>query len=556
MAGWGIPPESTDLPAIYDPVITPQGWGLPPIPGDLPPVYDPVAEFLKGWIERLESYRVSNPDGYIHAYNYLANLGFDVWHINKIREYSMIMFSARVNLNITFRIGADSYCPLTKVMSDIPYYERFWGNIPSNMEAWIIRVFKLEGYDLELKIDEIVNEVGIRAAIREYIIWEEKKRAEHRETFAKFQTAILIVGIGMAFYPAVAQAYTSYQAAAISAEMTGMSSLAITYAGVKAFINSLALSFKAFLTAIQFDIWMGVHRIAYMVSADYRIMIGKVYSEISRVSYALGLGPWFLLHAFQNVRTLVLHTSAAFGREYDMAQAEWLSTSMEYLKVFQERAYKYKDNPYAFFYDMEQLVERPSIDAAGAGSAALFISIDKLVTGVENVVNTTVTLRDDIDRLVKQLPETIRSQLDPMIQPYIQKFDTFKTENYDPTITKFNLIFTEVKGLQTTAKENMGRLVDRLKKPGDYISEIDGFDEGERFRQEDQVSDIATRPLGRDLELIAPHVAPVSAELERIRIALEYVSLEPLSMPYEVIGPGRPAGVPATIRETWFIGDY
>ena len=93
-------------------------------------------------------------------------------------------------------------------------------------------------------------------------------------------------------------------------------------------------------------------------------------------------------------------------------------------------------------------------------------------------------------------------------------------------------------------------------KSRDYISEIDGFEEDERFRQEDQVSDIATRPLGRDIEGMAPHVAPVSAELERIRIALEYVSLEPLSMPFEVVGPGRPAGVPAKKRETWFIGDY
>lgn len=533
-----------------------EGWGVPPIPKDLPPLYDPVAEFLKGWDRRLSQFVASSPEGYIDASNYLKGLGFDVWHINMIREYSMVMYAARINFNITIRIAADAYCSMIEVVAHIPYYERFWGGIPSNMKAWIIRVYKLEGYDLELKIDEIVNEVGIRVKIREYIIWEEKKRAEHRETFAKFQTAILIIGIGIAFYPAVAQAYTSAQAATISAEMAGMSSVSITYAGVKAFIASLALSFKSFLAAIQFDIWMGVHRIAYMVSADYRIMIGKVYSEISRVSYALGLGPWFLLHAFQNVRTLVLHTSAAFGREYDMAQAEWLSTSMEYLKVFQERAYKYKDNPYAFFYDMEQLVERPSIDAAGAGSAALFISIDKLVKGVESVVNTTVTIKDDLDRLVKQLPETIRAQIDPILDPYIKKFDTFKTESYDPTITRFNLIFDEVKRLQDTAKENVGRLVDRLKKPGDYISEIDSFDEADRWKQEDQVSDIATRPLGRDIEAIGPHVEVTSAELERIRIALEHVSLEPLSMPYELPGPGRPAGVPAKKHETWFIGDY
>jgi len=533
-----------------------EGWGIPPIPKDLPPAYDPVAEFLKGWDNRLIQFLVSAPEGHTLAHMYLHEQGFSEPTARRLLDYCIIMFATRINFNITMRIGADAYCSMIEVITHIPYYERFWGVIPSNMVAWFERVYPLKGYDLELKIDEIVNEVGIRAQIREYIIWEEKKRAEHRETFAKFQTALLIVGIGMAFYPAVAQAYTSYQAAAVSAEAAGLSGLSITYAGIKAFVNSLSLSFKAFLNAIQFDIWMGVHRIAYMVSDDYRIMIGKVYSEISRVSYALGLGPWFLLHAFQNVRTLVLHTSAAFGREYDMAQAEWLSTSMSYLKVFQERAYKYKDNPYAFFYDMEQLVERPSIDAAGAGSTALFITIDKLVTGVEEVVNTTVTLRDDIDKLVKQLPETIRSQLDPMIQPYIKKFDTFKTDNYDPTITRFNLIFDEVKSLQTKQKEKVGRLVDRLKKPGDYISEIDGFEEADRFRQEDQVSDIATRPLGRDLELIAPHVATTSAELERIRIALEYVSLEPLSMPYEVTGPGRPAGVPATIRETWFIGDY
>lgn len=533
-----------------------EGWGIPPVPPDLPVTYDPVQAFLDMWDAQVEKFRLFEQAGWNESYSYLRNLGFEYWYARNIKEYSIVIFASRVNPNITARIGADAYIAAFEVWDKIPYYEKFWGVVPSIMEAWFKRVYKLEGYELELKIDEIINHIGILVRIREWIIQDERNRAEHRKSFARAQTLILLAGIGMAFYPAVIHAYTSAQAAAVYAETMGMSTLSTVYLTVKVFITTLAASFKSFLSAIQFGLWMSVHRIAYMVSEDYRVMIGNVYSEISRVSYALGLGPWFLLHAFQNVRTLVLHTSATFGREYDMAQIEWLSTSMSYLKVFQERAYRYKDNPYAFFYDLEQLIERPAINAAGAGNAALILTIDKLVDGIESVVSDIETVRDDVSKLVKQLPESIREHIDPLIDPIIKRFDTFKTEAYDPTITKFNLIFAEINSAQIRTKDKIGSLVNRLKRPGDYLSEIDTFSEFERQIQERQVADLASRGLTRDSVEVESYATETSAELERIRLALKYVTLEPLDMPVELEAPARPAGVPAKERESWNVGDY
>jgi len=107
-----------------------------------------------------------------------------------------------------------------------------------------------------------------------------------------------------------------------------------------------------------------------------------------------------------------------------------------------------------------------------------------------------------------------------------------------------------------TAHKSTNTLIDRLKYPGDYLSEINALDEFERQIQERKVADIASRDLTRNADRGESYTTELSAELDRVRRALEHVSLLSFGMPAELEGPSRSAGVPAKKRESWNVGDY
>ena len=99
-------------------------------------------------------------------------------------------------------------------------------------------------------------------------------------------------------------------------------------------------------------------------------------------------------------------------------------------------------------------------------------------------------------------------------------------------------------------------IIDRLKRPGDYLAEIDDMPVGMRRRQEDIVEDIATRGYRRKAEETG---RGASREYQGFLKVLEALKKEYPPPPYEIVeaeAPLRPAGVPVKPRDTWFVGEY
>ena len=140
--------------------------------------------------------------------------------------------------------------------------------------------------------------------------------------------------------------------------------------------------------------------------------------------------------------------------------------------------------------------------------------------------------------------------------PIIQKFDTFISEKFDPYKQELDSIITKIQSLQSTQRTKVTTLIDRLKRPGDYLAEINTFKGVDRLSQTRQIADLASGEWSNEADEGETYVTELSAELDRIREALEHISIESLQMPIEVTGPGRPAGSPAEPRETWNVGDY
>jgi len=329
-----------------------------------------------------------------------------------------------------------------------------------------------------------------------------------------------------------------------------------TYMSLNAFAAAVSAEFSAMLTAIHFDTLAAAHEIAYLVSADYRETWSKVQAEVSALSGALGLGPYYLNLLYRNTRTLVLDVSTSMGYKYDMAQVNWLASFSEYSRVLSARAYRYRDNPDLLIYDLEEMVDRSLLDAKGTWMTALVDTVDSALTAVEGAVDTVTTVRNDLERLASGMPEDLGKFVQDRINPIISKVDKFIINDYRPRIEKISAITDVIKERTDRHRENIEGILGRLKYPGDYIGEIDGMTEEERRAQEDKIRDISERSNVRDGEAFA------SGAIEGLDNWHDFVS-----SPY---GPPQPAAweVPERAKpythkqfelepgETWYVGDY
>jgi len=438
----------------------------------------------------------------------------------------------------------------------VPVMKMMWGEIPDEFINIIMEKTGLEGDELQDEVDRIVFEVIGPLPIPAWIEEQYRIQAERNEKIARFRMYLLT---GMVAALTFGIAYNAYFAAL--AKLTPVEVASLTFIGraklvITSFIDVVKTGFSSFLTKIHYKTLLGVHKIAMLVSADYRAIMSKVYGEITRVSEALGYGPYTLMLLIENSRNLVLDVSTTMGMRYDLAEVQWLSSFQGYMKKFSGAAYKYRDNPEALLYDMTRWVQKDALDLKGAFMGEMVESVSKLLDDTAKFVGDLVTIRSDINKLVMDLPEELSKQIGDAIDPYVSKFDDFITDKYDPGLKAFNEVFDTIKAHQAEIKTRADELAERLKKPADYLLEIDALSDEERLDQETKFDDVSNRVYNRNLLSFSETATSVSMEMKRITgILTRPLELALLGVE-EVTSP-----VPGPIGEidpskTWFVGDF
>jgi len=325
---------------------------------------------------------------------------------------------------------------------------------------------------------------------------------------------------------------------------------------VAAYAHCLVLGFAEFLEAIHFTTLLSIHEIAYIVSNDYRAMWSKVYSEFGEVSYALGYSADFLNIIIRDSRNVVLDAAAMMGQSYDLAEVTWIKSFQGYLKVFSDQASKYTKNPAAVFYDIDRMLTKPAIDNKAGIMQMTFQTIDSAIKFVRTGIEQTDKLRVDLGKLVSDLPHQIRDEIKPWFDKVTKDFADWIQTEYRPSLKIIDGVINALGIQQEVQRKETRDLVNRLRRPGDYLKEIDDFTEDERRRQEREISEIAFRTSAEESEnwvrATNLEATKLVEEGRILRAPTERAAWEI----YEVEVPERPAGAPVEPRETWFVGDF
>lgn len=368
--------------------------------------------------------------------------------------------------------------------------------------------------------------------------------------------AAALAGVVSAISGAIATAYSAiagWVSAAISA-ITEVVTVAWEFIGY--YTLTIEEAFAAFLEAIYFDVILTVHEIAYIVSEDYREMITGVFREVSKASMALGFAPEVLNLAFRNARNMVLSASALMGKSYDLAEITWLSSFNDYMKTFQKVATKYKDRPDLLFYDLDRYLIKPSTDTFADVSKTVLRTLDDTIGTVKLTLEKINEFRTDIDKFVAQLPSTVRKEVEPMLEKVTKVFDDFTDYTYEPKMKLLDGIMAALSFKQERDREGIKGLVDRLKRPGDMLEEVERLTYGERLEQEKKIGDVASRSYTREIEEWEETVTPQQKGFLRLIELLKLRLPPPEYAVAEITTPSRPADVPVKPRVTWFVGDF
>uniref|UniRef100_A0A6H1ZP41 Uncharacterized protein n=1 Tax=viral metagenome TaxID=1070528 RepID=A0A6H1ZP41_9ZZZZ len=321
-------------------------------------------------------------------------------------------------------------------------------------------------------------------------------------------------------------------------------------------VHGVYSGWQTISSALHLDMLYKIHQIAYLVSEDYRLQWAKIYQQVNEVGTALGMGAHTLNLLFENARTAVLDISTGMGKRFDLAEVTWLSTYNEMLKEWDKTATQYAKNPENFIWWITQNVYRPGYDAKASAMLSIMRGVDSALGLVKSTAETLTKVRNDVMKLIGDLPEVIRKEIMPKLEKVVKEFDDFMKLTYDPTMKMINSAFAVVGKDLDEQKEKARLLTDRLKRPGHYLKEIDSLPDAERHEDELTLADIANRQMNRGAEDFAGMTNMFeSLTDEDIERGIEVP--EPPAFPKAKFKPYKPLEPGETEKkDSPFVGDY
>jgi hypothetical protein len=182
--------------------------------------------------------------------------------------------------------------------------------------------------------------------------------------------------------------------------------------------------------------------------------------------------------------------------------------------------------------------------------------VESALSLVKSTAEVATKVRNDLTKLIGDLPEVIRKQWEPEVKKVVKQFDDFMKLNYDPMMKQISAAFDTVGKMIEEDREKAKALNERLSRPGKYLSEIKELPEEERMLNEDLVADIVDTAHDRAYEPMSALTDSLE-EMNKETAAKEVEIPPPPPVMRGKISPFKWRAVkPITGRKTPFVGEY
>lgn len=363
----------------------------------------------------------------------------------------------------------------------------------------------------------------------------------------------LLLGI---FGPGAAGAVFTAVKGAVSAIGSVIGTIGHTaFAAVKWGITNLASTFQSFMQAIHFKELLQFHKIALILSKDYRDMMNKVYKQISDFSNQV-FGNAEMMHLLlQSSRQLIYSLSATVGAPVDIAEIEYVQYLDLALQKIGDNAERYRDNPESVLDDMAEWVYSPITEKYSEVNRGFIQTISGLVEGVDAVAKEVFTINEQTQAVVSYLPQPLRGTLQDALSPIDKRITDFRYDIYEPRMSELEHVINQADKTAWQNRDNISALTDRLINPVDYIKELNLKPPKVRFPEKVDLRETINEDIIQGEREDTKYLDTVIEEIDLSKAAAGIPLPEPPPAPAEMkLEPKEPEKLPST--PGWFVGDY
>lgn len=299
-----------------------------------------------------------------------------------------------------------------------------------------------------------------------------------------------------------------------------------------------------------------VHKIAILVSSEYRKLWAGIYNEMADFSRAIGVSADMLALALRNAQT-VLHTAGAMaGKSYEDTEVEYLSKFSSWLRTASYNARYYQNNPGKVFSDIDSFLVG---DAPRVDFFAFNDRLNKLAAGVEKIGTISQQLTDFQVSLTKfrdDLPAQIRGPVEIIVGPLITAVSAVNTKEVQTLRYDLSNKIDAISRLSEKEKQRTQALIDRLKMPADYLGEIDALEAKVRQEQLEKLGRLSSEASQTQAIQLTDYTAVSREEFLRLKDNIQQ-PIEPAAwqgLEADIPSP-RQIGFPEKTK-TWYVGDF
>lgn len=258
-------------------------------------------------------------------------------------------------------------------------------------------------------------------------------------------------------------------------------------------IDEIIDAFAIFIELINLEALMEIHEILWILSDDYRALIGQLFDEISKVSEEL-LGYGLALHfIFRNTRALSLSVKSAMGIEYDVGQAMWLTEFGEVLTKFNEKAHLYATDPEMLFYDLEEWADQHVANIGATYQQAQYNAVKGALIAIKNTARDTKEIKGRLDDLIFALPGQRENAIRAHTQPILWRIDKFQFEDYPSDQKRSREMILQNREDQRRSRERISSIEWKTETPSRTITPPASMTDEERNAEYEKIEDITSK---------------------------------------------------------------
>jgi hypothetical protein len=253
-----------------------------------------------------------------------------------------------------------------------------------------------------------------------------------------------------------------------------------TFVAVAAAIESIAETIAGLAAALHLDLVITLVTLAVLVNSKVAEQLAPLYDQLGSFAEELGLDMGYIVTFLEVDRAILTATYAFAPFQLIEANATYIKGLIEWLKTLKDRMRAYAENPQLIFTDLQASIIAGRIDPAAEESARVWAAIDLAGEWINAKGEVLITLVNDIESQVANMPTDIQWAIKPWYDDAIAQIRAFETDTWKPFWKEYKTYTDFIDDAFLDYDLDIEAMQRRMDDPLDWLRSLLGLSESDQ----------------------------------------------------------------------------